>query len=134
VPRRKLSDKEKAAIKKGREEAQAVKKYLESLGSRGPGRRQDPKRLEARLQKIRAELESTSNTLKKLELKELERRIKRDLADAKKNTGDGKEIEKAFIQHAASYARRKGISYSTFRQMGVPPAVLQKAGIKRTRG
>jgi hypothetical protein len=42
-------------------------------------------------------------------------------------------LEKAFIKVAKSYADRKGISYSAWRTIGVSPAVLQKAGIPRTR-
>lgn len=134
MPRGKMSDKQKAAIKKGREESTAVKKYLDSLQARRPGRPHDPKRLEARLQKVREELTNTENSLRRLELLETVKRLEKALRDARKNSGAGKDLERAFIQHAASYAKRKGISYGTFRQMGVPAAVLQKAGIKRTRG
>lgn len=40
-------------------------------------------------------------------------------------------LEKDFIANAAPYAARKGLSYAAFREVGVPPAVLSKAGIKR---
>ena len=35
---------------------------------------------------------------------------------------------------ARSYGERKGISYATWRTAGVTAAVLQKAGVARTRG
>ena len=46
---------------------------------------------------------------------------------------DLEAIESAFVEHAASYAGRKGISYTAWREQGVPAAVLSKAGIPRTR-
>ena len=33
---------------------------------------------------------------------------------------------------ARGYSERKGIVYATWREAGVPPAVLAKAGISRT--
>lgn len=42
-------------------------------------------------------------------------------------------LEARFITVALQYAERKGISYSTWREFGVDKAVLDEAGIKRTR-
>ncbi len=50
---------------------------------------------------------------------------------AKKHT-DLAELENGFEKVAKGYAERKGITYSAFRQIGVPAAVLKKAGISRT--
>lgn len=133
MPRRKLTEKEIAAIKKGREETLAVKAYLDSLESR-PGRKVDPKTLERRLGRAKQELAAAGNSLQKLELTEKVNRLEAALKQARAGGGHGPDLEKAFIQHAGSFAKRKGISYKAFRQMGVPPSVLAKAGIKRTRG
>jgi hypothetical protein len=46
---------------------------------------------------------------------------------------DIKKLEKAFVASAKAYGERKGIIYSTWREAGVAPAVLTRAGIKRTR-
>ena len=46
---------------------------------------------------------------------------------------DMKALEKEFIEAAGPYGARKGIDYSTWRDAGVEPSVLSKAGIKRTR-
>jgi hypothetical protein len=40
-------------------------------------------------------------------------------------------LESAFVKSARSYSERKGISYAAWRQVGVEPAVLKKAGISR---
>ena len=41
-------------------------------------------------------------------------------------------VEKGFIGAAKDYGQRKGISYATWREVGVTPAVLKKAGISRS--
>ncbi len=133
MPRRKLTEKDKAAIRKGREETEAVKAYLDSLQMRGV-RRVDPKVIERRLAKAQQELSAADNSLRKIELTEKVLRLEKALAAARKGGGKGPDLEKGFIQHAASFAKRKGISYQAFRQMGVHPSVLAKAGIQRTRG
>ena len=40
-------------------------------------------------------------------------------------------LEKGFVKSAKTYSERKGISYSTWREVGVPAEVLKKAGISR---
>ena len=42
-------------------------------------------------------------------------------------------LEEAFVGAASEYSDRKGISYSAWRELGVPAAVLKRAGVKRTR-
>jgi len=42
-------------------------------------------------------------------------------------------LEAAFVDAAASFSDRKGISYSAWREAGVAPAVLKSAAIRRTR-
>jgi len=37
------------------------------------------------------------------------------------------------VEVAKSYSSRKGISYAAWREVGVEPAVLKKAGISRAR-
>jgi hypothetical protein len=41
------------------------------------------------------------------------------------------ELEAGFVDAAAGYAERKKIGYAAFREVGVPPSVLKKAGISR---
>src|SRR5215212_7548473 len=40
-------------------------------------------------------------------------------------------IEKAFVGAAKGYSDRKRISYTAWRELGVPPEVLKKAGVSR---
>ena len=43
-------------------------------------------------------------------------------------------LEEAFVSVAASYSKRQGISYAAWRDVGVPPAVLTRAGVTRRGG
>ena len=40
-------------------------------------------------------------------------------------------LEKSFVAAAKGYSERKGISYTAWRELGVPPEVLKRAGISR---
>jgi hypothetical protein len=42
------------------------------------------------------------------------------------------EYEAAFVEAAADYSERKGISYAAWREVGVPAATLKAAGISRS--
>jgi hypothetical protein len=46
--------------------------------------------------------------------------------------GDVSTLEAGFIEAAADYSRRRGISYAAWREVGVPSAVLRAAGITRS--
>lgn len=128
-----MSKEHKEALARGRREGAAVRRYLEAIAStRGKrGRKRTPSSVEKRLRVIDVQLETTDalqGLLLRQERKDLEDELKRLSA-----TIDMKALEKDFIAAAAAYGDRKGIDYSTWREAGVPPIVLQKAGVKRTR-
>ena len=128
-----MSKEHKDALAQGRREGAAVRRYLEAISaSRGKrGRKRTPASVERRIRAIDSELETTDvlqGLLLRQERKDLEDELKR-LSTA----SDLKALEKKFISSAAAYGDRKGIDYSTWREAGVPPIVLQKAGVKRTR-
>ncbi|MGH9046603.1 MAG: hypothetical protein ACRDVW_04735 [Acidimicrobiales bacterium] len=124
----------KAALAKGREEGLAVRRYLEAVESSRPrrGRRRTPTSITKRLAAIEAEL-ATADPLTRLHLIQQ----KKDLGEELARTGETEdigELEKQFVKVAKAYGERKGISYGTWRTAGVSAAVLQKAGVPRTRG
>ena len=43
-------------------------------------------------------------------------------------------LEDDFVAAAKAYGERKGISYAAWREVGVPAAVLKRAGISRAAG
>ena len=64
--------------------------------------------------------------------KDLEAELDRHTAT---NNGESlATLEKAFVKVVAPYSDAKGISYSTWREVGVPAEVLSRGGIARTRG
>lgn len=128
-----MSDEHKAALAKGRAQGRAVRDYLAVLDrERKPGRKVDRGTLEKRIEDLRAQAESEPEPSKRLEL--IQRRL--DAEDRLANLEDEPDleaVEKDFVDAAAEYSERKGISYTAWREAGVPAAVLQRAGIKRTR-
>lgn len=128
---RTMSDEHKAALAEGRAQGRAVRVYLEALEANKPkrGRKRTPDSVKKRLDKIVVELE-TADPLKRLQLTQEQLDLEAELA-AGEQTVDLSALEKGFIEAAAGYASRKGISYGAFRSVGVPPAVLRAAGISR---
>ena len=127
-----MSDAHKAALAEGRTQGRAVRVYLEALEANKPkrGRKRTPDSVKKRLATIASELES-ADPLKRLQLTQEQLDLEAELA-AGDQTVDLSELEKGFIEAAAPYAARKGISYSAFRSVGVSPAVLRAAGISRS--
>ncbi|MGI9616673.1 MAG: hypothetical protein ACR2QO_27390 [Acidimicrobiales bacterium] len=127
-----MSDDHKAALAVGRAEGRSVRAYLEALENSRPkrGRKRTKESIGARLEKIDMELES-ADALKRLQL--TQERL--DLSAELENMDSGidlAELESEFERVAEGYAERKGISYAAFRQLGVPAAVLKRAGISRS--
>jgi hypothetical protein len=129
-----MTPQHKAALAKGREEGTAVRRYLEAVESSRPrrGRRRTATSITKRLQAIETEM-ATADPLTRLHLIQQ----KKDLSDELGRSGETEDIEaleKQFVKVARAYGERKGISYGTWRAAGVSAAVLQKAGVPRTRG
>jgi hypothetical protein len=127
-----MSSEHKAALAEGREQGRAVRRYLEALEANKPrrGRKRSPESLKKRLDSIESEIAS-ADPLKRVHLVQ-ERADLQDALDASASNVDIGQLEKAFVKAAAPYSERKGISYTTWREVGVPAAVLDKAGISRS--
>lgn len=129
--KRTMSDDHKTAIAEGRKQAKAVSDYLEALAANRPkrGRQRTPDTIKARIAKIEAELDG-ADAITALNLKQ--ERIDLEAELASKSAGvDLTGLESAFVEHAKGYGDRKGISYGVWREAGVAPATLKKAGIGR---
>ena len=126
-----LSDDHKAALAKGRSEARTVRAYLDALTTKQP-RGGNASTLKERLDRLTTQIEAEGNSLKRLQL--IQQRFDvEDKLKAADETVDYEALEAAFLGAAASYSARKGITYSAWREAGIAPDVLKKAGIKRTR-
>ena len=126
-----MSKEHKAALAEGRDQGRAVRRYLEALEANKPrrGRKRSPESLKKRLDTIESEI-ATADPLKRVHLVQ-ERSDLQDALDASKSNVDLAQLEKDFVKAAAPYSERKGITYSTWREVGVPVNVLEKAGISR---
>jgi len=126
-----MTQEHKAALERGRAEGRVVRDYLEALRNSKPkrGRKRTPASIEARLAKIDAELESAT-AIEELQLVQERRDLTDELANLDAGT-DLSELEGKFVEVAQAYAERKGISYASWRDVGVSAATLTKAGIKR---
>lgn len=129
--KRPMSDQHKAALAKGREEGRKVREYLEALEANKPrrGRRQTPESIRKRLDVIEQKI-TDADPLNRVQLIQERMDLNKKL-EANNNSVDLPKLEKAFISSARGYSDRKGISYAAWRELGVPPNVLQQAGISR---
>jgi hypothetical protein len=132
-PRKKMTmtQAHKTALALGRSQAKAVRDYLDALDQNRPkrGRKRTADSVKRRLTTVESELRSASS-VKRVELLQ-ERRDLADELDAMSLTRNLDSVEKGFVRAARGYSERKGISYATWREAGVPADVLKRAGIGR---
>lgn len=131
-PKGPMTDEHKAALAMGRNEGTAVRNYLEALRSNKPkrGRRRTRDSITARLTAIDRELEA-ADPMGELRLRQERRDLQAELASMGDKV-DLSSLEDGFVAVAKSYSSRQGISYGTWREIGVDAAVLKRAGITRS--
>ena len=127
-----MSDEHKAALAEGRNQGRAVRRYLEALDAHRPkrGRKRTAESMQKRLDRIDADLAS-ADPLKRLQLIQERLDLTAEL-DRAGETVDLSGLEQEFVEAAADYSKRKGISYAAWRELGVEPTVLKRAGISRS--
>lgn len=108
-----------------------MKRYLEALRRRRPGRPVTAESLQKKIADLGAKIAAEEDPLKAVDLRQSRIEAQKALAKAQ-SMADMSELEKDFTKNARSYSQRKGISYAAWREAGVPAAVLKKAGIKRS--
>ena len=130
-PKTPMTDEHKAAHAKGRAEGRIVRDYLEGLRATKPkrGRKRTAETIDKRLAAIDDELVS-ANPVEELLLVQERRDLIAEKA-AMSNTIDMGALEDAFVGVAKSYSESKQISYASWRDVGVAPSVLKRAGIGR---
>ena len=126
-----MSEEHKAALALGRRESRAVRKYLEALASRTPGRPVSPERLGEKIAELGQRIANEKDPLKALEYRQ-ERIDAEQQLEQLSTADDFAEVEAGFIASAGGYSQRKGISYAAWREAGVAAAVLRSAGIDRS--
>lgn len=128
-----MTEEHKAALAQGRRESKAIKGYLEAIGvPKRRGRPVTPEALEAKITAIDEKIRNENDPLARVDL--YQARIDAQAAlDAMTATVDHDALETGFVEHAASYSERKGITWPAWREAGVSADVLKAAGVRRTR-
>lgn len=131
TPKQQMTPAHKKALAEGRKQSKAVRDYLEALRRNKPkrGRKRTPASIRKRLAAIDDAL-SEANAIQELELVQERRDLSEELAGLEAGD-DLAGLEQGFVDNARAYAERKGISYASFRDVGVPAEVLRRAGITR---
>lgn len=126
-----VTDEHKAAMAEGRNQGRIVRDYLEALRANKPkrGRKRSADDITARIKTIEDAL-TDATPIEELQLVQ-ERRDLSDELDAMTAETHIETYEEPFVRIAADYGKRKGISYQSWRDVGVSAAVLKQAGIGR---
>ncbi len=126
-----MSDSHKAALAEGREQGRAVRRYLEAIEAHKPkrGRKRTQESMQKRLAMIEERVAS-ADPLTRLHLAQERMDLMRELSTTD-NGVNIQELEDAFVASAEPYGRRKGITYGAWREAGIDPSVLRRAGIRR---
>ncbi len=129
-----MTQEHKDALAQGREQGRSVRRYLDALETHRPkrGRKRTPESIQKRLDDIEVKLEA-ADPLTRLQLRQERRDLLSEL-ETKSNGVDLAQLEEDFVQSAKAYGERKGITYATWREQGVDPGVLRRAGIRRGSG
>ena len=108
-----------------------MKNYLDGLESSRPkrGRKRTPESINKRLAEIEAGL-SDADPVSRLNMVQERMDLEAEL-EAMGTKVDMTALEGEFVRVAKSYSNRRGISYAAWREIGVEPAVLKKAGLTR---
>jgi len=109
-----------------------VKAYLDGLAEHRPrrGRQRTADSIRLRLTAITGEL-GTATSLRRLQLLQERRDLESELEKKGGPAADLATLEADFAKVAKAYAERKGITYATWREMGISAEVLTRAGIQR---
>jgi hypothetical protein len=127
-----MTEAHKAALAAGRAHGKAVRDYLEALESNKPrrGRKRTPETIQAQIDAAENALADAS-PLNRLKLIQQRMDLLATMEALSAPPVDLDALEAKFVEVAASYGKSQGISYAAWREIGVDPAVLKKAGINR---
>lgn len=130
VPRAKgsvLPEETKVQMRLGR----AVRRYLDILSGKdeGTARRRGGRNVESELARIEKRLEQPDlGSLQRLKLAQTRNDLLTHGLPAQAGRG-GNDPEAEFVKAAKPFAKLHGITYQTWLDMGVPPEVLERAGL-----
>ena len=126
-----MSKAHKNALANGRVEGRIIREYLEVVEATKPrrGRRRTPESIAKRLSVIAVELKS-ADPVTKVRLIQERLNLRTELAGMKSKAQIA-AAEAKFVKVARNFSSRNDISYDAWREFGVTPVVLKRAGIER---
>ena len=124
-----MSNAHKKALANGRNEGRIIREYLEIVEATKPkrGRRRTPESIAKRLSVISVELK-TADPVTKVRLIQERLNLRTELASMKSKQ-EIAAAEARFVKVAKSFSERNDITFDAWREFGVTPAVLKRAGI-----
>jgi hypothetical protein len=124
-----MSTAHKKALANGRNEGRIIREYLEIVEATKPkrGRRRTPESIAKRLSVISVELK-TADPVTKVRLIQERLNLRTELASMKSKQ-EIAAAEARFVKVAKSFSERNDITFDAWREFGVTPAVLKRAGI-----
>jgi hypothetical protein len=132
VPRT-MTSAHKRALSEGRAMSATVDRYLAAVNTpKRRGRKVSKATLQQRLAQARIDSKSAVGVERVLAAQAV-RDLQNKLAQLDASV-DVKTLEANFVKIAKNFSENRGIGYGAWRDAGVPPHVLKKAGITRTRG
>jgi hypothetical protein len=127
-----MSAAHKKALAEGRALSATVDRYLTALNAPKPrGRKISEATIAERLTSARKRAEGATGVRKVLaaqEMRDLNDRLARVERD---DSADLRRAEAAFVKIAKRFSENRGIEYGAWRDVGVPVAVLRRAGITK---
>lgn len=124
-----MSNAHKKALAEGRSEGRIIREYLEVVEATKPrrGRRRTPESIARRLTVINTELK-VADPVTKVRLIQERLNLRTELAAMKTKT-EVVAAESKFVKVAKRFSDRNDITYDAWREFGVSPSVLKRAGI-----
>lgn len=124
-----MSNAHKKALAEGRSEGRIIREYLEVVEATKPrrGRRRTPESIARRLTAINNELK-IADPVTKVRLIQERLNLRTELASMKTKT-EVIAAESKFVKVAKRFSDRNDITYDAWREFGVAPSVLKRAGI-----
>lgn len=126
-----MSSAHKKALAEGRSEGRIIRDYLEVVEATKPrrGRRRTPESIARRLTLINQELK-TADPVTKVRLIQERLDLRTELAGMK-TKAEVAAAESRFVKVAKRFSQRNNITFDAWREFGVAPSVLKRAGIER---
>jgi hypothetical protein len=124
-----MSNAHKQALANGRAEGRIIREYLEIVEATKPrrGRKRTPESIAKRLSTINSEMK-TADPVTKVRLIQERLNLRSELAGMK-SKAEVAAAEQKFVKVAKKFSDRNDITFDAWREEGVSPNVLKKAGI-----